>query len=104
MFSSFEVHSVSTELSGEILYSADLSVEVSELVLGVAATMVVCGVIATGFGVVSGLGVGVIPFSCSVTVTVVLTTAPPPAPLTDDVIAPAAAPVRFATPPPIATA
>src|SRR5271170_6562943 len=100
MFSSFEVHSVSTELSGEILYSAERS-PLDESALGAAATTVVCGADAAGLGT-SGLGGRLMPSCCSVTVTVVLTVGtPPPA---EEVIALEAAPTRLATPPPIAAA
>src|SRR5579862_9805471 len=97
MFSSFELHKVSTVLSGRILYSADFSTPETSVTLVGALT---AGAAVAGLGA-SGLGLRLGPACVSVTVMLMggATSIPPV-----DCTAPDAAPVRRATPPPRAAA
>src|SRR5579863_1941989 len=97
MFSSFELHKVSTVLSGRILYSADFSTPETSVTLVAEVT---AGADAAGLGG-SGLGFRLGPACASVTVMLIggATSIPPV-----DCTAPEAAHVHRATLPPRAAA
>src|SRR5262249_44022475 len=100
MFSSFELHSVSTVLSAWILYSADFSTPLYSMVDEVELTAEVeLAAVAAAFAA-SGLGTGLMP-PCSETVTEVVTVG---IAVVADVALAVAALVRLAMLPPNAAA